>query len=317
MAQWPAAEAGTTPDRLRIGLVAEVVVCLPLWIAESEGLLAAQGLTVEHHVIGSTDGVTDALRAGEVDFALTTPEGVLMDRAAGGPLRILAGVTNHPPLSLVAQPGCRTVSDLRGRVLGTSSLTEGTRHLVDAVLAAHGLRHTRDYRFMVVGNHTERWRLLQDGTLTAALQPLPFDAMATDAGLTCLAQVDRYVPHAAFLSICADTTSAACRAGAVGFLRALSEGARRFHSAPARYEQLTAQRLGITRHYAGTAITGLVRRDLIDPRLHLTTAALRGTAQLLVRAGRLDAAHCSPQALATAVDDRWLAAARGERPAPR
>ncbi|MGW0468235.1 ABC transporter substrate-binding protein [Streptomyces sp. NPDC003027] len=308
---------GTAPIRLRIGLVAEVVVCLPLWIAESEGLLAAQGLTVEHRVIGSTHGVTDALRAGEVDFALTTPEGVLMDTAAGGTLRILAGVTNHPPLSLVAQPGCRTVSDLRGRVLGTSSLTEGTRHLIEAVLATHGLQHARDYRFMVVGDHTERWRLLRDGTLTAAPQPLPFDTMATDAGLTCLARVDRYVPHAAFLSICADSASAACRSGAVGFLRALGEAAHRFHRSPDRYEVLTARHMGIAHRYAQTAITGLVRRDLIERDLCVTPAALLGTAQLLARAGQLDAARCTPRALAAAVDDRWLSAARGDRPAPR
>ncbi|GAB2632134.1 hypothetical protein GCM10027168_73990 [Streptomyces capparidis] len=293
--------------RVTVALAGEAVVCLPLWVAEHDGHLAAEGITTRHAVTGSTDAVTTALRNGDADFALSTPEGTVIDAVHGGTLRVLAGLTNHPPLSLVAQAEHRSVADLRGRPIGTSSLTEGTRHLAEAVLARYGLYHPRDYSFVLVGNHAERWRLLRRGELAAALQPVPFAWMAEDAGFTVLTDVRDHIPDYPFVAVCADAASPVCRQAAPGFLRALRAGARAFLAEPGRWSPLAARVMGVPRRYTDRAVRELDRAGLVDAELRLSPEALRTAVGLLRRAALLPpAAGRGTLAPEQAVDPRWL-----------
>jgi TRAP-type uncharacterized transport system substrate-binding protein len=52
------------------------------------------------------------------------------------------------------------------------------------MLAAHGLTYPGDYDFALEGSHVERWKALQAGTIDAALQMIPYDYLAADAGFT-------------------------------------------------------------------------------------------------------------------------------------
>src|SRR5262249_30388247 len=142
---------------------------------------------------------------------------------AGGPLRVVAGLIDRPPLSLIAIPRHRTFGDLRGGRIGTSSLTEGTRHIAERMLAAHGLTYPADYDFALEGSHVERWKALQAGTIDAALQMLPYDYLAADAGFTNLGPVTE---EFALNAVCAGPS--AQRAWVTPFLQALAEAAAWF-----------------------------------------------------------------------------------------
>ena len=166
---------------ITVGVVAPAYVNVPLWVAQERGFLERRGLAATERIIGTTHGVTNALRNGEVDIALTAPEGSIADAVAGGPLRVVAGLTDRPPLSMIALSRHRTFADLRGGRIGTSSLTEGTRHVAERMLAAHGLTYPADYDFALEGSHVERWKALQAGTIDAALQMIPYDVMAVEA----------------------------------------------------------------------------------------------------------------------------------------
>lgn len=111
---------------ITVGVVAPAYVNVPLWVAQQRGFLERRGLRVSEQILGSTHGVTSALRGGVVDIALTWPEGSIADAVAGGPLRVVVGLIDRPPLSMIAIPRHRTFGDLRGGQVGTSSLTEGT-----------------------------------------------------------------------------------------------------------------------------------------------------------------------------------------------
>src|SRR5882757_8535116 len=174
---------------ITVGVVALAYVNVPLWVAQERGFLGRRGLAATERICGTTHGVTNALRNGEVDIALTAPEGSIADAMAGGPLRVVAGLTDRPPLSMIALPRHHEFGDLRGGRIGTSSLTEGTRHVAERMLAAHGLSYPADYDFALEGSHVERWKALQAGTIDAALQMIPYDAMAVDAGFTNLGPV--------------------------------------------------------------------------------------------------------------------------------
>src|ERR1700730_7281245 len=112
---------------ITVGVVAPAYVNVPLWVAHESGFLERRGLAVPERFIGTTHGVTNALRNGEVDIALTAPEGSIADAVAGGPLRVVAGLTDRPPLSMIALSRHRTGDDLRGGRIGTASRSEGTR----------------------------------------------------------------------------------------------------------------------------------------------------------------------------------------------
>ena len=174
---------------ITVGVVAPAYVNVPLWVAQQRGFLERRGLAATERILGTTHGVTNALRDGEVDIALTAPEGSIADAVAGGPLRVVAGLIDRPPLSMIALPRHRTFGDLRGGRIGTSSLKEGTRHVAERMLAAHGLTYPADYDFALEGSHVERWKALQAGTIDAALQMIPYDDIATDAGFTNLGPV--------------------------------------------------------------------------------------------------------------------------------
>jgi hypothetical protein len=128
--------------------------------------------------VGTTHGVTDALRDGAVGIALTAPEGSIADAVAGGPLRVVAGLIDRPPLSMIALPRHRSAGDLRGGRIGTSSLTEGTRHVAERMLAAHGLTYPADYAFALA----DRW--LAEGTPAPACGRTTWSTILGDVELT-------------------------------------------------------------------------------------------------------------------------------------
>src|ERR1700748_3937819 len=104
---------------ITVGVVAPAYVNVPLCIAQERGFLERRDLAATERVCGTTHGVTSALRDGEVDIALTAPEGSIADAVAGGPLRVVAGLTDRPPLSMIALPRHHPFEDPRGgRVRG-------------------------------------------------------------------------------------------------------------------------------------------------------------------------------------------------------
>ncbi len=135
---------------------------------------------------------------------------------------MVAGLIDRPPLSTDRDPcSTSTFGDLRGGRIGTSSLTEGTRHVAERMLAAHGLSYPADYDFALEGSHVERWKALQAGTIDAALQMIPYDDIATDAGFTDLGPVTE---EFAFNAVCVRLPAE--RTSVTAFLAGSAEAAR-------------------------------------------------------------------------------------------
>jgi len=264
---------------ITVGVVAPAYVNVPLWVAQERGFLERHGLAATERVLGTTHGVTDALRSGEVDIALTAPEGSIADAVSGGPLRVVAGLIDRPPLSMIALPRHQDFGSLRGGRIGTSSLTEGTRHVAERMLAAHGLGYPADYDFALEGSHVQRWKALQAGTIDAALQMIPYDEMATDAGFTNLGPVtDEFALNAACVRLPADP------AVLTSFLRALADATEWFRGHVEESAEIAAARTGGEPRYAlhgcqAMAADGVLARDLRSSpaALAAAVAALRSS----------------------------------------
>jgi ABC-type nitrate/sulfonate/bicarbonate transport system substrate-binding protein len=284
---------------ITVGVVAPAYVNVPLWVAQERGFLERRGLRAAERILGTTHGVTNALRDGEVDIALTAPEGSIADAVAGGPLRVVAGLIDRPPLSMIAIPRHRSFSDLRGGKIGTSSLTEGTRHVAERMLAAHGLTYPADYDFALEGSHVERWKALQAGTIDAALQMIPYDYIAADAGFTNLGPVTE---EFALNAVCARLPAE--RAVMTAFLQALAEAAEWFRGNIVESATIAAARTSIEPRYALRACQALAVGGVIPQDLRSGPGALAAAVGAL-RSGGLIPTE-APDPIAAAVDYSYL-----------
>jgi ABC-type nitrate/sulfonate/bicarbonate transport system substrate-binding protein len=177
---------------------------LPVHLARRQGIFEKNGLQVSLKKTGSVEKATAAVKVGEADLAITPPEGAIANNVAGGTLRILAGNVNRLPLSLIANPRLKQIEDLKGKVLGTSSMTEGTAIYTREMLSRHGLNYPADYEFSVVGVHPARWKALQEGTIDAAVQLVPLNFVGSDAGYSNLGEVSDYIPDIVFTALIGD-----------------------------------------------------------------------------------------------------------------
>lgn len=283
---------------------------LPIIVADRQGFFAKRGLAVEIKRLGTVDKATAAVKTGELNLTITPPEGAIRDAVAGGNLRIIAGNVNRLPLSLIANPRFKTIEELKGAKLGTSSMTEGTALYTMEVLRQHGLNYPGDYEFAVVGVHPARWKALQEGTIDAAVQLIPLNFVAIDAGWPNLGEVTDYIPEIVFTAMIVDRTWAnAHRAEVVAFLAAVMD-ATRWLADPANDGTLVALATELTQaegHYGRQALDYMRKKNVFSPDLAIPKAAFAKSIELMAKAGLADNATVANAAVA--LDDSFRAAA--------
>jgi NitT/TauT family transport system substrate-binding protein len=286
---------------------------LPVFLAQHHGLFARRGISVTVKRTGSTDKATAALASGELDIAMTPPEGAIASYASGGTLRIVGGNLNTLPLTLIGNPRFKKPEDLRNCCLGTSSLTEGTALYTMEMLARHGLKYPGDYRFSLVGVHTARWEALKNGTLDAAVQLVPLNFVALDEGYSNLGNAYEYLPDIAFISILVDGKWAAAHQEVlVNVLCAINEATQMVYD-----EKNDAASLSLLHEVTGADLKhlrlslNLVRDKKMMPRdLSIPTAALETSVRLMRKAALLESTTAGDPM--GAIDDsyRLMAVAR-------
>jgi NitT/TauT family transport system substrate-binding protein len=245
-----------------------------------------------------------------MNLVITPPEGAINDAAAGGNLRIVAGNVNRLPLSLIANPRFKRVEELKGARLGTSSMTEGTALYTMEVLRRHGLNYPGDYEFAVVGVHPARWKALQEGTIDAAVQLIPLNFVAEDAGWPNLGEVTDYIPEIVFTAVVVDRRWAeANRAAVVSFLAALIEATAWLYD-PANDEALLELVTQLTQAEGkyGRQALDYMRQKAVFPRdLAIPPGAFAKSIELMQKAGLAD--ESLSRRAAAALDDSFRAAA--------
>lgn len=279
---------------------------LPVFVARDRGIFERHGLAVELRRMGSVDKATAAVRAGDAHLAISPPEGALADAAAGGPLRVIAANANCLPLTLVANARIKRIEDLKGAVLGTSSLTEGTAIYTREMLSRHGLAYPADYSFSLAGVHQARWKALQEGAIDAAVQPAPFNFLAIDAGYTDLGEVSDYIPEIAFTAVIGRNDWLTTNEAAVlAMLRALSEATALVYDT-ANDATVLPIMMEITlsdAHYAQRALDYMRSKSAYARSLAIPGGAIDTTIALMVKAGLLDPA--AVEGARSGVDARW------------
>lgn len=187
--------------KIRFAGAAQGFNWLPVFVADEQGFFARHGISIDYQRLGSVDKATAAVREGTADLAITPPEGAVADFIAGGTLRIVASNSERLPMSLVASQDIQALAQLRGKRIGTSSLTEGTAIYTQLMLREAGLSYPEDYSFVLAGVHTTRWAALQEGEIDAAPQPAPWNFLAERSGYNLLGEVADVIPEIIFAAI--------------------------------------------------------------------------------------------------------------------
>jgi ABC-type nitrate/sulfonate/bicarbonate transport system substrate-binding protein len=277
---------GASLYEIEIGIVVPAVIYAPVWLAEQRGFLRDEGLTVRLKSFGSTDGTTAALRDGIVPITIGSPEGSIANALGGGDLRLVSGFVNRPPLSMIAQPRYHSMPDLRGAKLGTTSLKEGTCHLMEKMMAAHGMHQPADFQFVMAGAHPQRWEALKAGTLDAAIQLVPFNYIAEDAGFPNLGDVDEYVPDFLFCAVCTRLNWAnENRDHLIGLLRALRRGVEALHDDPVGAAEVLLGEINMKPEHARRACREFVSKKVIPRDLSINPQAFAATLEAMRRGG--------------------------------
>jgi len=260
--------------KLRIGFVSRTFYRAPVWCGLKQGLFAAAGQDLDLIILDSTAGATEGLKDGSLHLAIATTEGVMEDVDHGGSLRIIAGNSSRMSHYLIAQPRFNRIEDLRGAVVGVASITEGTTFQVREILTRHGLAPD-DYELRAAGGAQTRARLLEEGKIDAALQSIPWNYVAEDAGLRTLADVNDYVPAYQFTSINTNLRWAATnRPTVVEFLRVMRKSTAWLFANPTESAPIIAKELGIKTEYALRACSDFSSKSIMPEDLSLSPAGL-------------------------------------------
>ena len=297
------------PDKLAVGLVSRTYFNMPLWIAQERGFFADENLEVEGTIFGNASQEPPLLD-GTLQLYIGSPEVVMQNAAAGGPLRLIAGNCGRLVHFLIARAPFKRVEDLRGRTIGIFNFKEGTFFHVKAMLAAHGLHYPGDYQVKETGGVPPRHKALLAGEIDAGLQSVPWNTVAEEAGMNNLGDAADYVPDWQFVSVNVNDQWAAANRGQVArFLRAMKRGTEWLYANRAVASATAARELPAPLPQAERAwdfFTGsnALTRDMALNRngLAAVLATLRETG-LLPKDAPNDPAFC--------INDSYLREARG------
>jgi NitT/TauT family transport system substrate-binding protein len=290
---------GAMAEPVKVAIVSRTVFYVPVWIAQQQGHVDA---TIE--VYNNAERINEDLRSGKVNVAVGTPEAVMIDAYKGGSLRIIAGNAERLPHFIIARPGIRQWTEMRGAKVGVLSLNEGTTYLVHRMMSANGFKPD-DYEVLPVGGAPARWKLLQDGKIDAGLQPFPLSYQAEAAGFTNFGPITQYVQNYLFTTVNVDTQWAARNEAAIlAFLRGLRRGLETMNKDRASAVATAAKELNTTPALAERALDDTAKLRILSQDLSISEPALKGTFDTLVGVGLLPKdARFEPGRM---VDDRYL-----------
>ena len=163
-----------------------------LWIAESQGIFAKNGIAVETIYLRSATLQMAAMATGEVQFASSGGAPVLSAVAGGQDLKIIASSVNRLSYDLVVRPEVKEAKDLRGKRLGVTNMG-GTTWMAAILALEHlGLDYQRDQVHLnALGNQTILAQAIEAGNIDATLLDPFLSRRLRQKGLGILIELSR------------------------------------------------------------------------------------------------------------------------------
>jgi ABC-type nitrate/sulfonate/bicarbonate transport system substrate-binding protein len=234
------------PIVIKAGISDPANTVLAWYMARTAGLYAAQGLNVDIlNMSGGSKGAAE-LQAGRIDVMHVGLSSVVRVNQSGGDLRVIGSLSNTVRFTFFSAPGIKTAADLKGGVVGVSSL--GSESDSTATLALQKLGLTReDVTVKELGGGARRLAAVKSGEIkaTALNEPTASQARAEHVNVL-LDLVPEQIPWLFSGIVVRHADIGARRDLLMRFLRASIEGNYVALTEEKRAKQILAKELKIT-----------------------------------------------------------------------
>lgn len=176
----------SAPQRLTIGQFSDSAV---IHAIRHLGLDSDAGLALDTTRVPSSPGQFTALRDGDIDVAVTSPDNVLLyattDQQPLGQaldVRMLRTIDRGLGLALFSRPNVQEFAELRGADIGVDVVRSGFALLLFRMLAQGGIER-EDANFVELGSTPKRLIAMQEGTAAATILNAESRVAAQDLGM--------------------------------------------------------------------------------------------------------------------------------------
>ena len=166
------------PERVVITYSSRSIASIDLFIAQERGFFREEGLDPQLVQVRATAAIA-ALVSGEVN-ALGSIGSAIRAIPRGAPIKVLAVSLRRPVFWLVTRPELKSVADLKGKVVGTTTLG-GSQHTAGIrMLRRAGLNPDRDVTVVLGGDVPTQLQALVNGSIQVGILSPPTVIVARD-----------------------------------------------------------------------------------------------------------------------------------------
>jgi NitT/TauT family transport system substrate-binding protein len=182
--QCPSLHAATP---VRIGVPSPSVSYFPIIAAWKKGFFTQEGIQVEF-VVMKPSIIPAAMVNGEIQFSTATGT-IVGSILRGFPFKVVTYYSTRLMDSLVVKPQIKTVTDLRGKIVGVDTPGASTHVLTTLILRKYNVDPEREAKVLAVGDENIRLEQLKLGQIDAALLGPQGVVLAKRAGLRTLLDI--------------------------------------------------------------------------------------------------------------------------------
>jgi len=190
------AQDKSAPEKVRIAVATSSMAFLVSFVAKDRGFYLKNGADVE--LIQMRPNISmAALLSGDIDYAELIGS-VIRSAAKGLPVRAISTGIKAPFFSFVAQNKFKSMKDLKGAVIGITSIG-GTNQVSSRMTLRHfGLDPDKDVKFLAIGDEKLMYDAFKIGRVDCIVVAPPYSILAKWDGYPLLANTAQYatVPFA-------------------------------------------------------------------------------------------------------------------------
>lgn len=185
------AQEKSASDKVRIAVATSSLAFLVPFVAKDRGLYLKHGSEVE--IIQMRPNVAmAALISGDIDYVELIGS-IIRGAAKGLPVRAISTGIKAPFFSFVAQHKYKAMKDLKGAIIGMTSIG-GTNHVSTRLtLRQFGLDPEKDVKLLAIGDEKLMYEAFKIGRVDSVVVAPPFSVQLKREGFPLLAHTAEYV----------------------------------------------------------------------------------------------------------------------------
>ena len=186
-----AAQEKPGAEKVRIAIATSSLAFLVPFVAKDRGFYSKQGSEVELIQMRPNISIA-ALLSGEIEY-IELIGSAIRSAARGLPIRAISTGIKSPFFSIVAQNKYKTMKDLKGAVIGLTSIG-GTNHVSTRItLRQFGLDPEKDVKLIAIGDEKLMYDAFKIGRVDSIVVAPPFSVQLKREGFPLLAHTADYV----------------------------------------------------------------------------------------------------------------------------